>query len=73
MTAHPQEPDAPSVTATLKDPPDGTASGAPTALRGRQLSLVLIAVMLAALLAALDQTIVATARSGTPGRPIPPE
>ncbi|MFZ0379933.1 MAG: MDR family MFS transporter, partial [Solirubrobacteraceae bacterium] len=50
------------MTATLEDRRDGTAPSAePTALHGRQLWLVLIAVMLAGLLAALDQTIVATA------------
>ncbi len=61
-TAHPLDVHASRVTATLEDRRDGTAPRAePTALRGRQLWLVLIAVMLAGLLAALDQTIVATA------------
>ena len=62
MTAHPLDAHASPVTASLEDRRDGTAPSAePTALRGRQLWLVLIAVMLAGLLAALDQTIVATA------------
>ena len=61
-TAHPLDVHASPVTATLEDRRGGTAPRAePTALRGRQLWLVLIAVMLAGLLAALDQTIVATA------------
>src|SRR5579884_3762018 len=47
--------------ATLADRRDGVPSEPPIALRGRQLWVVLIALMLGILLAALDQTIVATA------------
>jgi MFS family permease len=50
------------VSTTVEDRLDGAApSGAPAALHGRQLWVVLIALMLGILLAALDQTIVATA------------
>ena len=50
------------MTVTVNDRPDGARLGtAPAALRGRKLWLVLSALMLGMLLAALDQTIVATA------------